>query len=129
MSLEQPGADDALQTNAADEAQVAHARRKTKERKRRAYRLMRQQLSTPDGREFVWNELQEHGLYADAYGNAEAVFAFLGRRREGLRLLGEVMKHPRLYLEMQREAFERDARDAAENEASRVNPRDAAQTE
>jgi hypothetical protein len=109
-----------LQTNAASETQASRVRRKVKDRQRRAHRLMRQQLSTADGRELIWNELAQHGLYEDCSGDVATVYAFLGRRREGLRLLADVMRHPDHYLLMQQEAMQRDERDAAENQAAHM---------
>ena len=109
-----------LQTNAIDDGQRKHADRKVKEKGRRRVALMRQQLSTADGREFVWLMLRELGLYEDAQGDVERVYGFLGRRRAGLRLLGEVMQHPQRFLEMQAEAMARDERDNQENDAART---------
>jgi hypothetical protein len=108
----------ALQTNARSRRQVVRAERKTTDRARRADDLMREQLSTPLGRELIWNELERHGLYEDVTGGVETVYAFLGRRRVGLQLLAEVMRHPRAYLLMQQEAIARDQREALETEAA-----------
>ena len=109
-----------LQTNAADPEQVEHGARKAKRQQRRRTALMRQQLSTPDGREFVWELLRELGIYGDAFGSPEVVYGFLGARRKGLKLLAEVMQHPERFLEMQAEAFDRDDRDGEENKAART---------
>lgn len=109
-----------LQTNAADERQIQFARRKAKRDKNRKRSLLKHQLSSADGREFVWNELERHGIYEDIAGPVDIVYARLGRRSAGLQLLGAVMEHPELYLQMQAEAIARKKRDAEENDASRT---------
>ncbi len=116
-------ADTDLQTNAADPAQVDRGKRKERDRERRRRALLRQQLSTADGREFVWTELAAAGIFEDCYGSIEAVSAFLGRRRRGLELLVELMTfHAREYLLMQSEALSRDERERRENVAARTTP-------
>lgn len=110
-----------LVTNAADETQVKRGARKEKDRERRRRSLLRQQMSTPDGREFVWSELEAAGIFADCVGGVEAVYGFLGRRRQGLELLVEVMTHhAKEYLLMQGEAIARDERERRDNAAART---------
>jgi hypothetical protein len=111
---------EALQTNAADEAQITRARRKVKDRRRREHALMAQQLSTYDGREFVWRELERHGIYREIGGTTDAVFTALGRRSAGLELLADVMSHPQQYLLMQNEAMVRAERESKDNQAART---------
>lgn len=112
--------DTQLQTSATDVDQLAHAQRKEKDRARRRFTLLRQQLSTPDGREFVWQELERHGLYQAIYGPVEFVYTQLGRRAAGLELLADLQRHPQAYLQMQNEAIARDEREARENQAART---------
>jgi hypothetical protein len=112
--------DDALQTNAADGEQLGRAKRKVADRLRNRGALVRQQMSTYEGRMFVWEELAAHGIYEDVSGPVEVVYQFVGRRREGLRLLAEVTKHPQFYLQMQSEAMARADRERRENQAARV---------
>lgn len=111
---------DELQTNAADEQQLQFARRKAKREKARRRGLLKHQLSTAEGREFVWNELERHGIYEEIAGPVDVVYPRLGRRSAGLQLLGAVMEHPELYLQMQAEAMTRKKRDGDENRASRT---------
>lgn len=111
-----------LVENAADERQVTRAAQEERARVRRRRSLMRQQLSTPDGREFVWNQLQDAGIFEDCSGPVEVVYAFLGRRRAGLKLLIEVMQsHSKEYLLMQGEAIARDKREREGNAAARTS--------
>jgi hypothetical protein len=107
-----------LVTNAADPEQVKRAGRKTSDRVKERAHAMRVQLSTPEGRAFVWTELSRHGIYEDCAGPIEIVARFLGRRSAGLELLAEVVRHPKLFLLMQGEAMGRDEADAAENVAA-----------
>jgi hypothetical protein len=117
------GDDDALQTNAADPDQVAHGREKTKRREQDDTALVREQLSSKQGREFVWKVLRMTGLYAHIGGDVEAVYTAIGRRSLGIELLGEVNRHPELYLQMQNEAIARAKRERDENRAGRTRRR------
>jgi hypothetical protein len=112
-----------LQTNAADERQLAHARRVEKERGRRRLALWRQLLSTPDGREWVWDVLlpelgvRETGLHLDPY----QLYALEGRREVGRKFEGLLGREfPQQYLEAQGEAIARAERQARENQAARA---------
>jgi hypothetical protein len=115
--------DDALQTNAADEEQLARARAVEKERLRRRAALWRQLLSTRDGREFVWDVLlPELGLFeAGLHLEAHQLFALEGRRNVARKFWALITRdHARLFLEMQGEAIERAERQRQENQAARV---------
>lgn len=114
---------DALQTNAADEQQVAHGRRVTKDRSRRQAALWRQLLSTPDGREWLWDVLlpelgaRQIGLHLDPY----QLYALEGRRNVAHKFEALLMREfPRQYLEMQGEAMARAERQTRENQAVRA---------
>lgn len=105
----------ALQTNAANLRQRNFAHRVEKRRAARRSTLLRAQLATVEGREFVWGELERHGIYDLVTGAADAVYPFLGRRQAGIELLQELMRdHPTFYLQMQAEAVERVAREQRE---------------
>lgn len=120
------GDQEPLQTNAADPDQVAHGARREKDGRRRRNALLKQQLSTPDGREFVWSELERHGIHDDVMGSTEELQRFVGRRSAGLELLREVYRHPEAFLLMQQEAIARAQREADSNKAARTAPaRDA----
>lgn len=112
-----------LMTNAIDEEQIKRARRIELDRHRRRRGLLRQQLSTPDGREYVWGQLEAAGIYRDCIGDAVEMAAFLGRRRLGLELLIELTTfHASEYLQMQNEAMAREDRARRENAAARTPP-------
>jgi hypothetical protein len=109
-----------LMDNAADPEQVARASRKERDRERRRLAVWRQQMSTPDGREHVWDE-ELPALWDDTFGSVESVYAMLGRRREALRKLILLNDHfPREFLLMWTEGFARRARERKENEAART---------
>lgn len=94
--------------NAADVEQVRGAARRDKSDAERRRDLVEQQLSTPVGREFVWRELERHGIYDRIQGALEQVYLDLGQRNAGIDLMVEVMReHPEAYLLMHREAVER----------------------
>lgn len=114
-----------LQTNAADEQQVAHAGRVTKARRRRSRALWRQLLSTPDGREWVWEVLlPELGLFESGITlDPHQLFALEGRREVGRRFYALLTtEYPEKFLEAQAEAMERATRQERENQAARVRP-------
>lgn len=71
-------------------------------------------LSDPRGRRFVWNELGRCGLHAQTYSpnNSEHCFK-AGERNAAIRLNLDVIRvSPELYLLMQQEAIEDEARQA-----------------
>jgi hypothetical protein len=109
-----------LVRNAADPEQVARADAKVRDRDQRRVQLLKMQLGTYGGREFVWEELRRHGIYDLASGPAEVVYPFLGRRSAGLELLAECAVHPEAYLQMQKEAMARDDEEARESAAART---------
>lgn len=101
--------------------QVRQLGRKDKRDVERRRSLVATQLSTPEGRAFVWAELERHGIYdlLLEFSDAHAVGVFLGRRNAGLELLREVMSpdHADAFLLMQGEALQRRKGDAAEIDA------------
>lgn len=108
-----------LVRNAADPEQVQFARRKMARVEERRCNLVAQQLSTVYGREFVWAELERHGVHDLVDGPSEKVFLFLGKRAAGIELLQELMRdHPEAYLLMQQEALTRIARQGQELDAA-----------
>lgn len=110
----------ALVGNAADPEQVKYAGRKQRRTESRREELVRKMLSTTQGREFLWQELEYHGIYQDITGPVEEVYVAIGRRSQGLRLLSELVRHDDLYLTMQKEAMQRDEQIARETEAVRT---------
>lgn len=101
-----PGIDGQVSTTDPDELKERVEQKRELQRDRRA--AMRQQLSTPEGRRFVWELLLEGGLFEDIVGAPEHVFRALGRRSAALKLYAEATEHSDLYLLMQGEAVRRD---------------------
>lgn len=105
-----------LVTDTTSPRQAERARRKTKDKLRNDVALMKHQLSTYEGRQFVWREIERHGVYEDIVSNSDGfVREMLGRRREGLRLLVEAGRHAELCNQMTTEARARS--DAERREA------------
>lgn len=121
-------ADAPLVENATDQEQVTRARHKTKDARLHRTGLVAHQLSTLEGREFVWEELQRRGIHdrVTAPGtDLVAIGVFLGQREAGLTLLTELMQdHPDAYLLMQREALQRAKREKDEREAAKLARKD-----
>ncbi len=109
-----------LQTNAADPEQLAFARQVERDRLTRKLARWRQQLSTQEGREFVWEELFFVLFQYIGPGDEQT----LGARNEELRRFQEANKHPDLYLQMQREGMARRKQEDAEARSSRVKRTD-----
>lgn len=97
--------DEPIQTNAADPEQVATGARTQKEIERRQLARWRQQLSTREGREFLWEEIfGELKLFAwIATDDGQA----LGVRNTAVKFWAYVHRHPDLFLQMQNEAVAR----------------------
>lgn len=110
-----------LQTNASNHEQIKFAGRFLKREAARRFVLVRQMLATYEGREFLWLELERHGIYNLAQGPVEQIYTFLGRRNAGIELFVELKdQHGAGYLQMQQDAIERHARDNREIEATRT---------
>jgi hypothetical protein len=112
-----------LQTNAGDDEQVSAGRRIERARERRRRAVLRQQLSTTDGREYVWGLLAEMRIFAAIHGDEQQVYMALGLRNYGTAKLAElVARHPKEYLLMQQEAMARTEREQREALAARTKP-------
>lgn len=118
-----------LVKNSANEKQRNYADRKEQRRQRQRAALIATQLSTYAGREFVWAELERHGIDDLVLGGPiDEVNRFLGKRNAGIELRTEIMtQHPDRYLEMQREAMDRVRRD--DDEVDAVHTQQEQQTE
>lgn len=111
------------QKNAASEEQRNRAAKlDQRDADRRAERVSTV-LSTPAGREFVWDELVRHDVY-DRAGLIDSTVAqglFLGRREAGIELLEELMtQHGELFLLMQAEAIARMQRADDDDQAAQA---------
>ena len=102
---------DALVDDASDRTQTDHAASTETDRRRARRRAVKSVLSTYDGRLFVWGELERHRIFETITVQSSLIYALSGRRDAGLELYAEVLTFPDLYLEMQREAMERSARE------------------
>lgn len=107
-----------LQTSAIDEEQLQFAARKEKDAARAQLARWRRQLSTEEGREFVWTELFGEFRLFDHIDSAD--LQALGVRNTALRLWALVQRHPDLFLQMQNEAIARTKRERDERRASRT---------
>jgi hypothetical protein len=115
--------DAALQTNAASPAQARTAKAAEQRRELARAELIRVQLSTPQGREFVWSMLGRCAIFEHIAGAIEDTYRGLGRRDVGLELWGEVNQHPELFLLMQNEAIARAELEGATRVSARVRRR------
>jgi len=104
--------------NAADREQVRDAARRERRRAEERRGLVRRQLSTYEGRQFVWDELTRHRLFESITVQSSMIYALSGRRDAGLELLAEVQEASELYLQMQNEAIARKTRDDRETDAA-----------
>lgn len=108
-----------LVTDTTSATQAARARRKTRDRVKNDYALMRLQLSTYEGRQFVWRLLEQAGVFEDISGSDAAVREQIGRRRFGLALLADAGRHPELFNQMFQEGRARAETARKEAEAAR----------
>lgn len=103
-----------LVRNAADVEQVTRGARQVRDREAERHALLVAQLSTYQGRHFVWSLLEACGVDDLVEGSADQVQRFLGRREIGIALRRDVMtRHPQAWLTMEAEAIDRQQRDGA----------------
>lgn len=108
-----------LQTSAVDEGQLAYAGRKVKDLARAQLARWRHQLSSYEGREFLWTELFgelrlfDHIEPSDVQG--------LGLHNLGVKWWAFVQQHPDLFLQMQNEAIARGKKEREERRAMRTS--------
>lgn len=114
--------DDAVQTNAADPAQLEHARRTVRQQARRRRELWRWLLSHGEGREWLWEiGLRELGMFHHIGGSLEEVYGQASKHNlacEWMRV--DITPHRDLYLQMQHEALKREELQRRGNRASRA---------
>lgn len=109
-----------IQENAADEQELALAQFLQSELRREQLAEDRQQLSTQEGRAWVWGELERSGIFEDISGPIEQVYAALGRRRHGLALLIRTQQHREQFFQMWGEALKRRSKHAERVAAART---------
>jgi len=94
-----------IQTNAADPDQVAYGRRSARDEARAQATRWRHQLSTYEGRQFLWEEIFGDGFLFEHIDTAEV--QKLGVRNRMLKWWAFTQQHPQLFLQMQHEALKR----------------------
>jgi hypothetical protein len=99
--------DEPIQTNAADEAQIALGVRGQREERKEQAARWRVQLSTEAGRRFVWDEIFAAG-YLFAHIESDEIQK-LGVRNRMLKFWGLSQEHVDLFLQMQNEAMKRES--------------------
>jgi hypothetical protein len=108
--------DYALVDNAADPEQVAGAAFRMRERERERRNRWRTQMSTKEGREFLWEEI--FAVLFEFIGTEDV--QKLGVRNEECRRWLFANEHPELFLQMQNEAMKRARTLRTENRAART---------
>jgi hypothetical protein len=96
-----------IQQNASDDLELAIAEQLESELAREQFRADREQLSHYEGRAWVWGQIEDAGVFRDISGPLEAVYAALGQRKPGLKLLLRCQAHPDLFMQMWQEALKR----------------------
>jgi hypothetical protein len=94
-----------IQTNAADPEQIAVGRRAARDDARAQKARWRVQLSTAEGRQFVWDEIFGDGFLFEHIDTVEV--QKLGVRNRMLKWWAFCQAHTSLFLQMQAEALKR----------------------
>lgn len=118
-----------LVKNSGDPVQVAFGKRREQSVAKRRHALIAKQMSSYEGRAFVWSELERHHIFESIVADAPRIFVLAGEHNKGLELYQEIVVFPALYLEMQREAIARADRDTSEIEAAHTKRSDEADGE
>lgn len=95
-------------TDLGDQSQVDKLSAQGKKRATARKNVLRTIMSTTEGRQYMWDELSDAGVFtqAIAFGTAGAQQLYFteGKRSRGLKLLTELTVHfPEMYVRMQRE--------------------------
>lgn len=94
--------------NTADEQQVKESQKQEEKRQKRREKALLHVMGTPQGREFIWGLLEDARIFRSSFTGNSATFFNEGRRDFGLQLLNDVQHYcPKLYLDMQREALDK----------------------
>lgn len=112
----------ALTKNAGDPESVKNAARVETDRERRFGIVMKTILALPEGRELIWLFLRGAGIYENVFHRDPGVMAFnAGRQNWGQKLLADVLDiDSEAYLVMEREARDRETREAAAIDAAQT---------
>lgn len=106
--------------NAANKIDVQVKGRRVKARRQREMNDLRQVLSTPEGRRFLWRLMSECGAFASVVrsGLDSSVFYLSGKQDVGHFIQAEVIEaNEGAYLTMQKESWANVRKDALEEEA------------
>ncbi len=106
-----------LVKNAADVGQLKRAEQILARRARRDVEDLREVLQTLPGRRLVGRWLRKCGIYESCTALDTRIYVLSGRRDIGLELLGEVVQHHELYLQMEKERRDLVRREERENAA------------
>lgn len=95
----------ALVGNAADESQIATAKRKERLRRERELEDLRSVLGSPAGRRLLWRLLGECHVFESIWRASAEIHFLEGKRNVGLFLLHEIHEaRPEALLQMMQEA-------------------------
>ncbi len=102
----------------ADAEQIKSARRKERYGRREELEDARAILSTVEGRRFVWRYLGLCRVFESSWSPSAAIHFNEGQRDIGLKLLSDITEsNDEMFIQMMREAKQRDARSAPEGES------------
>jgi hypothetical protein len=100
-NLEQP-------YNAADEEQVAAARKKGGRNRRARLEFIQAMMELPEGRKWLWNILEKCFIFGNpvVQGDPHATYFNLGQQNIGKLILQDVQEFPELYVKAVAESKE-----------------------
>lgn len=115
--------------NAADPAQVKRAGRIERDKAKEFGALMQATMASADARALLWALLGRAKIYQSVFHRDSNVMAYnAGRQDFGHEIMAEIIAaDPALYLQMEREARDRDTRDERLNDAAHTRNADAAE--
>lgn len=104
--------------NAADVRQIRQLERRERERERQGAEALRAVMSTPEGRFVCWRWLERTGVFRSVWEQSARIHYNAGRQDVGHEFMAAMIEtDENLYLQMEREARDRDRRDAQSAEA------------
>lgn len=109
-----------LVTDTTSTKQAERARRKTRDRLRSTAALLKHQLGSYEGRQFVWWLIEQTGVFEDVVGSDASVREQIGRQRIGRMLLAETGRFDELFNQMFVEGRQRATLEKREAEAARL---------
>lgn len=114
-----------LVKNAGNEKQVRYAKKREQRQIQQERELLRDQLSTPRGREREWALLEQFGIFDTHDGPMEYVYAMNAVANVGRRHYARLMAdHPEAFLLMQQEALLRSRQQDRDVEQAQADTED-----